>query len=84
MVTQLALTLLQFSAVVTALAVLARLVSRPGTEPRRAAARVAVLFGVVALAAGYVWLGLGPEVDLRLRHRHDPLALRPPPHELEA
>ncbi len=84
MITQLALTILQFTGLVAALAILARLVSRLGTEPRRAATRVAVMFGVFALAAGYVWLELGPEVDFRLRHHHDPLALQPPPHEMEA
>ena len=83
MLTQLAFTVLQFSLAVVAWALLIRVFCRRGSEVGRAAVRVAVLFGVFAVAAGYVWLTLGPEIDHRLQVRDRPLLLKPAPFEME-
>ncbi len=83
MITHTAFTILGFSVAVVACALLACVLTRRGSGPRRAAVRLAVMFGVFALAAGYVWLELGPEIDHRLEVRDHPLLLRPMPDEME-
>jgi hypothetical protein len=83
MITHLAFVTLQFSATVVAFALVAFVLSRRGSELRRAATRMAVVFGVFALAAGHVWLKLGPEIDYRFEVRDWPLLLKPEPFEME-
>ena len=52
--------------------------------PRQVAHRIAVAFGVLAVAAGYVWLDVGPELDERRLVRHDrPPVADPDPHPIE-
>ena len=84
MITHAAFATLQFSALVVAFALLARFLTRPGSELRRSAVGVAVMFAVFAVAAAYVWLALGPEIDHRLEVRDQPLMRNPPPIEMEA
>ena len=83
MITQTALTALQFSVLVAALALLARLACRRRPALRRAATRVVVMFGVFAAAAAYIWSDLGPEIDHLLEVGDQPLLLNPPPDEME-
>ena len=65
MVTGAAIAVVQYSASVLFCAILIRLLLRPPAL-RAVATRVAVFFGVISVAAVYVWLELGPEVDARL------------------
>ena len=84
MITHAAFATLQFCASVAAFALLARVLTRPGSELRRTAVGVAVMFAVFAVCAAYVWLALGPEIDHRLEVRDQPLLVNPPPAEMEA
>jgi hypothetical protein len=73
MTTTIAYTLTCFSGNVVLLAALAWLLLPRRREARRVAQRIAVTFGVFALAAGYVWLELGPDLDHRLQAHGRPL-----------
>lgn len=84
MITYAAFATLQFSALVAVFALLARMLTRPGSELRRTAVGVAVMFAVFAATAAYVWLALGPEIDHRLEVRDQPFLFNPPPAEMEA
>lgn len=66
MITSAALAALYYSAAVTALALVARLSIRRRPAIRAAATRVLVVFAVVGIAAAYVCIELGPEVDAAL------------------
>ena len=59
MTTHTAWIVLEFCLVVCALALALRQVRRFNPTARRTATRIAVTFGVFALAAGYVWLEIG-------------------------
>lgn len=81
MATHTAWVVLNFSLVVCALSLGVGRVRRLRQGVRRAANRIAVTFGVFALAAGYVWLEVGPEVDRRLAAEANPTLIQPPPRE---
>jgi hypothetical protein len=72
---------LNFSLAVCTLSVVVGRVQRFGLAVRRAANRIAVTFGVFALAAGYIWIEVGPEVDRRLAAESYPMVIQQPPHE---
>jgi hypothetical protein len=44
---------------------------------RGVGSRITLTFAVFALASAYVWLTLGPDLDLRAALRHQPLHLVP-------
>jgi hypothetical protein len=81
MTTHAAWIVLNFSLVVCALSLGVARVRRLGRRARRAAHRIAVTFGVFALAAGYIWLEVGPAFDRRLAADQHPTILKPPPRE---
>jgi hypothetical protein len=72
MTTTIAYTLTVFSSAVVLLAALGWLLLRRRREARRTAVRIGVTFAVFALAAGYVWLELGPDLDQQLQARGRP------------
>jgi hypothetical protein len=72
---------LNFSLVVCALSLGVGRVRGLGRGGRRTANRIAATFGVFALAAGYIWLEVGPAVDRRLAADHHPTVIPPPPRE---
>ncbi len=71
------ITLLASAVVLLAAAAWALL--RRRREARETAFRIGVTFAVFALAAGYVWLEVGPKLDHRLEARERPLLPRSPP-----
>jgi hypothetical protein len=71
MITAIAQTLTLFCTVVVVLAATTWVATLRRHTPRQVAHRIAVTFGVFAVAAGYVWLDLGPDVDARLAQRGD-------------
>lgn len=73
MTTTIAHTLALFSTAVVLLAAVAWALLRRRGEARRAAQRIGVTFAVFALAAGYVWLEVGPDLDHRLQAQDRPL-----------
>jgi hypothetical protein len=77
MTTTIAQTLTLFSAAVMLLAAAAWTLLRRRAEARRVAQRIGVTFAVFGLAAGYVWLELGPDLDHRLLTRERPLLAQP-------
>ena len=81
MTTHTAWIVLEFCLVVCALALALRQVRRFNPTARRTATRIAVTFGVFALAAGYVWLEIGPHVDQRLTVQTDRPLISPPPQQ---
>ena len=83
MTTTIAYTLTSFSAAVVLLAAVSWLLLRRCREARKAALRIGVTFGVFAVAAGYVWLEVGPNLDHRLEVRERPLLANPAPREVE-
>jgi hypothetical protein len=68
-----------FSGAVVLLAAIAWALLRRRREARKVAFRIGVTFAVFALAAGYVWLEVGPALDHRLEARERPLLPRSPP-----
>ena len=83
MTTTIAHTLTLFSTAVVLLAAVAWALLRGRGEARRAAQRIAVTFAVFALAAGYVWLEVGPNLDYRLQVQDRPLLGGSGPQEQE-
>ena len=84
MITTIAYTLTLFSTAVLLLAIVAwGLLRRRRGEARQAAQRITVTFAVFALATGYVWLEVGPDLDYRLQAWDQPLLARPAPQEQE-
>jgi hypothetical protein len=79
MITAIAQTLTLFCTVVVVLAAATWVSTLKRHTPRQAAHRIAVTFGVFALAAGYVWLDLGPDLDARLAQHDQPLLGDPKP-----
>jgi apolipoprotein N-acyltransferase len=73
MITTIAQTLTLFCTVVVVLAATAWIATLRRHTPRQAAHRIAVTFGVFGVAAGYVWLDVGPDIDARLAHHDRPL-----------
>ncbi len=74
MITAIAQTVTLFCLIVVLSAALSWLWARwRGSSAEQVATRIAITFGVFALAAGYVWLDLGPGLDGRLDHRDRPL-----------
>ena len=81
MISAIAQTLTLFCTLVVVLAAASWVLTLRRHTPRQVAHRIAVTFGVFALAAGYVWLDLGPDLEARLAaHDRPPLAdpARPP------
>jgi drug/metabolite transporter (DMT)-like permease len=81
MIATIAQTLTLFCTLVVVLAAATWVLTLRRHTPRQIAHRIAVTFGVFAVAAGYVWLDLGPDLDARLAaHDRAPLAdpERPP------
>jgi hypothetical protein len=79
MITAIAQTLTLFCTVVVVLAAATWVATLKRHTPRQAAHRIAVTFGVFALAAGYVWFDLGPDLDARLAQHDQPLLGDPKP-----
>ena len=73
MITTIAQTLSLFCTVVVVLAAASWVLTLRHHTPRQVAHRIAVTFGVFAVAAGYVWLDLGPDLDARLARYDQPL-----------
>ena len=72
MTTTIAHTLALFSTAVALLAAVAFALLRRRGEAQRVARRIGVTFAVFGLAAGYVWLEVGPDLDHRLQARDGP------------
>jgi hypothetical protein len=83
MTTAIAYSLTLFSTAVLLLATTGWALLRRRDEARRAAQRITVTFAVFAIAAGYVWLEVGPDLDHRLQAWDQPLLARPAPQEQE-
>ena len=66
MITGAAIAAVQYSASILFCAILVRLLVRRPAQVRALATRIATVFGVICLAALYVWLEVGPEIDARL------------------
>ena len=79
MITPIAQTLTLFCTVVVVLAAATWVATLRRHTPRQVAHRIAVTFGVFAVAAGYVWLAVGPDLDARLAQRDRPLLAQPVP-----
>jgi hypothetical protein len=73
MITTIAQTLTLFCTVVVVLAAASWVLTLRYHTPRQVAHRIAVTFGVFAVAAGYVWLDVGPDLDARLARHDQPL-----------
>jgi apolipoprotein N-acyltransferase len=81
MIAAIAQTLTLFCTVVVVLAATIWVLTLRRHTPRQVAHRIAVTFGVFAVAGGYVWLDLGPDLDARLAAHDRPLLadpVRPP------
>lgn len=83
MITTIAYTLTLFTTAVLLLGAVAWALLRRRGEARQAAQRITVTFAVFALATGYVWLEVGPDLDYRLQAWDQPLLARPAPQEQE-
>ena len=81
MITTIAYTLTLFTTAVLLLAVIAWALLRRRGEARQAALRITVTFAVFALATGYVWLEVAPDLDYQLQAWDQPLLARPAPKE---
>lgn len=66
MITTAAMNVTLLSAAVVVFAIALRLIAAARPAARGLSARLLALFGTFALAALYVWLALGPELDRRL------------------
>jgi predicted acyltransferase len=77
MITTIAQTLTLFCTIVVVLAGATWVATLRRHTPRQVAHRIAVTFGVFAVAAGYVWLDVGPDLDERLARRDQPLLAQP-------
>jgi hypothetical protein len=77
MVTAIAFSVLCYSLVVGLAGLATWLLGLRFAALRRAGARITLTFAVFAIAAGYVWLELGPHLDLEVRLRHEPPHLGP-------
>jgi hypothetical protein len=84
MITTIAQTLTLFCTVVVVLAATTWIATLKRHTPRQVAHRIAVTFGVFAVAAGYVWLDLGPGLDARTARQDRPLLAAPDPRPVEA
>jgi hypothetical protein len=83
MITTIAQTLTLFCTVIVMAAASGWLLAYArGFRGAPAAQRIAVLFAVFALAAGYVWLDLGPEIDGRMATHFAPLLGEPKPLDI--
>lgn len=71
-ITQTAFAVLLFSLAVLAAAAPGLALGRRRRRVRAACARLLAGFGVTALAAGYLWLAVAPELDHRLLVRERP------------
>ena len=80
MVTATALAAAQYCTVVLALALCARVFGRRHARVRQASSRILIVFGVFLAASAYVWLDLGPEVDLGFARLDQPLLIPAPRH----
>ena len=83
MISTIAQTLTLFCTVVVVLAAATWIVTLRRHTPRQVAHRIAVTFGVFAVAAGYVWLDVGPDLDARLAHHDRPLLANPDPRPID-
>jgi len=83
MVTTIAYYLLLYCAGVLGGALALRLCARRRPRMRALTARIFAVFGIFALAAGYVWLDLGPKIDHRIAVHDQPLVLPTPPRSIE-
>ena len=80
MITAVAQTLTLFCTVIMVAAASGWLLARARwINGAQAAQRIAVLFAVFAVASGYVWLDLGPDLDARLAQHDQPLFGDPKP-----
>ena len=79
MITTIAQTLTLFCTIVVVLAGATWVLTLRHHTPREVAQRIALTFGVFAVAAGYVWLDLGPNLDARLARYDQPLLAEPRP-----
>ena len=79
MITAAAFTAFGFSGTVLLLASLLFVLSFRWRALRRPATRMLVMFGIFALASGYIWLDLGPTTDLRLQASEHPHIHHAPP-----
>lgn len=78
MVTETALMVTQYCAVVIAGALCARILGRSYLRVRQASTRVLVVFLVFLMASAYVWIELGPEVDQGFARLEQPLIMPTP------
>jgi hypothetical protein len=83
MVTTIAFYLLTYCVGVLGGGVLLRLCARRRPRMRSLALRLIAVFGIFAVAAGYVWLDLGPQIDQRIALHDQPLLLPAPPLQIE-
>jgi hypothetical protein len=84
MITAIAQTVTLFCMIVLVAAALAWLWARGrGSSAEPVATRIAITFAVFALAAGYIWLELGPDLDGRFAHRDRPLVAEPGPQPVD-
>lgn len=80
MITTVAFYILLYSGGVLLLAAGLRLLGR---RFRGLATRIAAVFGIFALAAAYVWVDLGPEIDHQLASHDQPLIVPQGPRQIE-
>lgn len=83
MVTTIAFHLLTYCLGVFGGALMVRLCARRRPGVRSLTARLIAIFGIFAIAAAYVWLELGPEIDHFTALRNQPLLLPTQPHSIE-
>ena len=83
MITTIAQTLTLFCTVVVVLAATTWVLTLRRHTPRQVAHRIAVTFAVFAVAAGYVWLDIGPDLDARLARHDQPLLAGPDPQPID-
>ena len=79
MITAIAQTLTLFCTVIVVVAAATWAATLNRHTPRQVAHRIAITFAVFAVAGGYVWLALGPEIDGRLATSFAPLLGDPKP-----
>jgi len=78
MVTAIGFAVWTFSAGVTVLALLGLIVGLFWRRLFTPSARLAVIFGIFAMASAYVWLEAGPDVDYRVQANEHPRIYNPP------
>lgn len=83
MVTTIAFYLFLYCAGVLGGALVLRLCARRRAKLRSLTARLLAVFGIFAIAAGYVWIDLGPRIDHRIALQNQPLLFPTPPRTIE-